>query len=73
MEKSVNLSEVVDLNYRLRGVTIALRSIWEAMECGGCTPGSYIPGLGCIVNSLYGLSDELEELTGESVHQDSQE
>lgn len=65
MVKTISASEVADLNYRLGCVTVALRSIWEVMECGGCAAEDYMPGLGCIVNALYGLSDELTELTGE--------
>lgn len=64
---TVYASDVSDVNFRLSGVINALGSIWEVMECGDGSVESYVPGLGCIINSLYGLSDELTKLTGESV------
>lgn len=69
MLKPISASDVADVNYRLSCVTVALRSIWEVMECGDGSTESYIPALGCIVNALYGLSDELDELTGETVQE----
>ena len=64
---TVYASDVSDVNFRLSWAINALRSIWEVMECGDGSVESYVPGLGCVVHSLYGLSDELSSLTGESV------
>lgn len=67
LNTKLNPSEVADANFRLNGIINALRSIWEVMECGGLAVEEYLPGLGCIVNSLDSISDELSELVGEPV------
>lgn len=67
LNTKLNPSEVADVNFRLSGTINALRSIWEVMECGGLATEEYLPGLGCIVNSLDSISEELSVLTGETM------